>query len=326
MDEEASPRAGDLLMSIRTFQPGDDVAQVSIYNEAAGALPRFKAATVDEVRRRCRAADFDPTMRLYALVAGRPVGYVSFQGNGRVSYPWCRKGHEHHADPLFQHALEAMRQRGIHRAFAAYRTDWPDLRDFFLTRGFHQAREMLNYVMDLVEMPTPAARPSLNVSPLTPADLPHLLALGEGVLSLRDPAALEEYLFRNPCFPPTALFALRPRDQGPPAGVGILVTGSGYAHPDQVDSHMPCFRLGAFGTEGMSTKRIHGLFSIMVAANARDLMAIGIDLLGYAGHRAGDSDLATFAAQVPSDAPHLVRFYKSLFRQQGSFPIYERDL
>ena len=35
-------------MTIRTFQPGDDVAQVGIYNEAAGDLPKFKPATLDE--------------------------------------------------------------------------------------------------------------------------------------------------------------------------------------------------------------------------------------------------------------------------------------
>src|SRR3954447_4787931 len=111
-------------MSIRTYQPGDDVAQVSLYNEAAGALPRFKPATIDEVRRRCRAADFDPATRFFATADGRAVGYVTFQPNGRVSFPWCRRGHEHLAEPLLGHALEAMRRRDLKRAFAAYRGDW----------------------------------------------------------------------------------------------------------------------------------------------------------------------------------------------------------
>ena len=42
-------------MKIRTYAPGDDGAQVSIYNEAAATLPKFKAATLDEVRRRTHA-------------------------------------------------------------------------------------------------------------------------------------------------------------------------------------------------------------------------------------------------------------------------------
>src|SRR5262245_26812885 len=159
-------------MAIRTFQAGDDVAQVSIYNEAAGELPKFKPATVDEVRRRCRAADFDPSTRLYAGADGRPVGYVSFQPNGRVGFPWCRKGHEANAAPLLECALEALRQRGVRRVFTAYRADWPAQRDFFLSRGFTQTREVVNYVLDLVEMPTPASRASSQISPLTPADLP----------------------------------------------------------------------------------------------------------------------------------------------------------
>src|SRR5260370_747651 len=47
-------------MTIRTFQSGDEAGQVSIYNEACAHLPRFKPATLDEVRRRCRAPDFNP--------------------------------------------------------------------------------------------------------------------------------------------------------------------------------------------------------------------------------------------------------------------------
>src|SRR5581483_2684832 len=100
-------------MTIRTFQTGDDIAQVSIYNEAAADLPKFKPATLDEVRRRARAADFDPGRRFVAVEdGGPPVGYASFQHNGRVSFPWCRKGHERHAEALFEAVLAEMRRRG----------------------------------------------------------------------------------------------------------------------------------------------------------------------------------------------------------------------
>src|SRR5207302_1892542 len=153
-----APGAKGEVMTIRTFQTGDEVAQVSIYNEAAAALPKFKAATIDEVRRRLRDRDFDPLTRFYALAAGKSVGYATFQNNGRVSFPWCRKGHEALAVPLLDQVLAAMRQRGMRRAFAAYRGDWPVQREFFLKHGFTQTREMINYVLDIVEMPTPAAR------------------------------------------------------------------------------------------------------------------------------------------------------------------------
>src|SRR5712671_4985841 len=111
-------------MTIRTFQPGDELAQVSIYNEAAGSLTKFKPATVDEIRRRVRAADFDPGSRFYAIEDGVPVGYATFQPNGRISYPWCRKGKEEWAAPLFARLLETMKERGMSRAWAAYRGDW----------------------------------------------------------------------------------------------------------------------------------------------------------------------------------------------------------
>src|SRR2546429_7399642 len=98
-------------MQIRIFQSGDETAQVGIYNEAAASLPKFKPATLDEVRRRCRAPDFDPNTRFFALEQDQPVGYAAFHANGRISYPWCRKGYEGFAQPLFETVLQAVRKR-----------------------------------------------------------------------------------------------------------------------------------------------------------------------------------------------------------------------
>jgi hypothetical protein len=312
-------------MTIRTYQPGDDVAQVGIYNEAAGRLPKYKPATLDEVRRRCRAADFDPGTRFFAVVEGRPVGYASFHANGRVSFPWCRAGHEGQAEPLFAAVLEAMRGRGLTRAFAAYRGDWPAQAEFFLAHGFTRAREMVNFVIPFVELPTPAARPSSPITPLRPDDVPAVFALAPEALRVGDPAALEGHLFRSPYFGKDSVFALRNRTTGAPAAVGVLVENPAYANPLQIDSAMPCFRLGAFGTEGMQVKRVNGLFSFLTPPG-NEVSPLGLDLIGHAGRRVQSTDLDTLAAQVPSDAPHLVRFYEQYFRRQGSFPVFERSL
>ncbi len=312
-------------MKIRTYAPGDDGAQVSIYNEAAATLPKFKAATLDEVRRRTHAADFDPGTRYYAEVDGLVVAYATFQTNGRVSYPWCRAGYEHCAEPLLEAVFAAMKARNMNRACAAYRTEWTTQRDFFLAHGFQAVHEMINYVMDFAEMPTPSARVSNQITPLTVADVPAMLAMGPNVLRLQTVAALEEYLFRNPYFPPDALFAHRGKGDGPPLAVAIIISGATYALPKQVDSAMPCFRLGAFGTEGLTTKRIKGLFSFLAAAD-QNATPLALDLLNFAAMRLDDTDLETFAAQVPSDVPQLARFYKQYFRRQGSFPVFERDL
>ena len=312
-------------MEIRTYQPGDDAAQVSIYNEAAGELPKFKAATLDEVRRRARAADHDPTARFLALEGGHAVGYAGFHANGRISYPWCRKGHESAAQPLFERVLQTMRQRGLTRAFAAYRADWPAQLEFFRHNGFETRREMVNYVLDLVEMPSPSARPSSGISAVTPADIPAILKLGANILRIEEQAALEQYFFHNPYFPADAVFALRNRGDGTPLAVGILIANPAYAHPRQVDAAMPCFRLGAFGAEGMSAKRINGLFSFLVA-DGRDTQPFALDLLGHAAHKLQHTEVETFGAQAPSDAGHLARFYKQYFQRQASFPILERNL
>jgi hypothetical protein len=316
-------------MTIRTFQPGDDIVQVSIYNEAAGELPKFKPATLDEVRRRCRSADFDPSARFYAVPDGvsgnRPVAYAAFQHNGRVGFPWCRKGHEDQAEPLLDFMLQVMRERGMKQAFAAYRGDWPAQRDFFRAKGFAQSREMINYVMDLNEMPTPGARVASAVTRLTPEDLPSVIEMGSGVLRTTDVRQLEALLFRNPFFPPESLFVLRSRTGSQPVALGIVVTNPSYANPKQLDAGMPCFRLGAFGTEGMTVKRINGLFSFLVA-DPREVSSYALDLLCYASVAVESTNVETFAAQAPSDADHLNRFYKSVFRRQGSFPVFEREL
>lgn len=313
-------------MTIRSFKPGDETTQAAIYNAAAGALPKFKPATAQEVLRRTRARDFDPTTRLYADAGGQVVGYSTIQENGRVGYPWCLPGHEQHAEPLFESALTGLRQRGVKRAFACYRGDWPTINRFFLDHGFRQTREMVNFLINFRDMPTPAARPASAISPVTPADLPALLALGAGVLRVQTAEGLQRHLFANPYFPPEALYALRSRQDASPVAVGIVIDEPTYADAQALDSNMPCFRLGAFGTEGMTAKRIKGLFSFLARPD-RSLPGLGMDLLAHAAGRLRiNDDLEYFAAQAPSDAPALLAFYQQHFQRQGSFPVLEREL
>jgi hypothetical protein len=312
-------------MAIRTYQPGDEVAQVSIYNEAAADLPKFKPATLDEVRRRNVGADFDAESRFYAEVGDRVVGYAVFQRNGRVSFPWCRKGHEEQAEALFQAVLGAMRARGMRRAFAAYRADWPAQGEFFTARGFLLAREMVNFIMDMVDMPTPAAVAPTNFSSPTPADIPAILSLCPQALRVGTNEELERHLLHNTYFKPESVFVVRSRSGDTPLAAGVIVHRAGYADARQIDSNMPCFRLGAFGTEGMAVKRINGLFSF-VAPPGKDANPLALSLMTEAAHRLSDTDLDTLSAQVPSDVPHLLRFYQQFFRRQGAFPVFEREL
>lgn len=320
------PRRKERLLNIRTYRPGDELAQVEVYNAAAASLPRFKAATRHEILRRIRAADFDPSSRLYAEKKGRVVAYATFQANGRVSYPWCLPGEESCADTLFDALLAAMRAGGLPGAWAAYRPDWTGIHQFFLARAFTKVRDICNYILDLVDMPTPSARLGSPMSPLAPADLPTLFDLGQGILRLSDVPALERLVFRNPLVPPESWFCLRSRHDGRLLAVGLLVVDSTFARPAAVDADMPCFRLGAFGTENLTHKRINGLFSFLARPDP-GLNALAMDLLGQAAYRLRDfDDMESLAAQVPSDASHLLAFYERSFRRQGSFPVFERVL
>ena len=129
---------GGHAVTIRTFQPGDEAAQVAIYNEAAGALPKFKPASVPDVARRIAAPGFDPSLCFYAQDGGQVVAYALAHANGRVSYPWCRPGHQVAADALFEHMIQELRRRKIGTAFTAYRGDWPTVLDYFLGRRFRR--------------------------------------------------------------------------------------------------------------------------------------------------------------------------------------------
>ncbi len=315
-------------MNIRQFQPGDEAEQLRIYNTAAAGLTKFKPGALMDLQRRTQATDFDPATRAYAIdnSNGSVVGYCTWQANGRVGYPWCLPGFESAAPALFDHTLQMMRQRAIRRAFTAYRKDWPTITEFFEKQGFSLAREMLNYLLAFENMPTPAARLTNSITPAVVEDAPGIFDLDPTVFRVNSADALKDALWHNPYFNPASLFVMRQRSDGKPLAAGIFITRADYANPRALDAAMPCFRLGAFGAEGMTAKRVKGHFSF-VTRPERGVFGIGMDLLSFASSMlTDDDDINTYAAQVASDAPALNAFYKQTFEYQGSFPVFEKDL
>ena len=313
-------------MSIRQFQPGDEAAQVGIFNVAAAGLPKFKPATIVEIQRRVRARDFDPGLRLYAEEGNQIVGYGAAHQNGRVSYPWCLPGYERHREPLFEALLGELRTRRVSKAFAAYRHDWNNVGEFFSRQGFSLTREIVNFFINFFDMPTPSNVLTSAISALAPSEVPEAFALAPEALRAKTLEEFEQHLFKNPYFPPEAVFALHSKIDRHVLAVGVFVRENSYADAEAIDPLAPCFRLGAFGTEGMNTKRVNGLFSFLARPD-RSLSGHGLELMGEAVGRVADSDtLSGLAAQVPSDAQALLGFYQKFFRRQGSFPIYERAL
>jgi hypothetical protein len=311
-------------VNIRTFQPGDEVTQAALFNVAAYALPGFKPATAGEVQKRTRGRGFDPASRFYAEEGGQVVGYCTLEPEqGRVSYPWCKAGFEAAAGPLFDAALQAARDRGLTRVFAAYRRDWQPVLQFLTDRGFAVARDVINYWADPVDLPTMVNRSKLPINRLRREDLPAVAAMGKGIIRLPEDK-LESYFFANPYFPAEAFLVLRAPDETPKA-VGIGLESSTYAEVKKIDPLSPCFRLGAFGTEGLNTKRVNGLFSFIVATPQEALTA-GLALLSEASQEMTDGTVTALAAQCPSDMPHLVNFYTRYFKEHGRFPMLEKVL
>ena len=308
-------------MNIRNFQPGDEVIQAGLFNVAAFALPGFKPATADEVKRRIRARGFDPTARFFAEEAGQVVGYCVLEPEqGRISFPWCKKGFEAAAPLLLEASLQSARERGLKSLFAAYRRDWEPVQQYFVDHGFKLTRAMINYWCDPLDMPTMVNRGKLPIDRLRRQDVPALAAMGKGIIRL-PVEKLEAYLFANPYFAAEAVLALRDRG-GVPLAAAIGLESGTYADVKKIDPLAPCFRLGAFGTEGLSTKRVNGLFSYIVADPANALTA-GLALLSEASQEMTEGTVTALAAQCPSDAPHLVAFYSRYFKEQGRFPVQE---
>ena len=311
-------------MPIRSYQTGDEESQARIYNAAASSLPGFKPTKPEEITRRYQSADSDPKTRYYATENGEVVGYALFSSNGRVSYPWCLPGALGLRVPLLEKVIAEMKNRGIAEAWAAYRADWPAVLDFLLGQTFSQKRSIINYVAErsclVMDERVPADRV---VRHLERNELPRLIELTPALFARVDAHALEQFFWENPFYKfPQHLLVLTDADSGEIRGVSLLVVDDRFADPTKIDSSMPCFRLGAFGTERERHKRVNGLFScVFLVENDGDLLlnaALAADF--------GRSHLTHLAAQAPSDSPMLCAWYDRHFQRQGSFPILSRKL
>ncbi len=311
-------------MPIRSYQPGDEDAQAAIYNVAAGSLPGFKPSKAEEIARRYQAPDSDPNTRFYATENGEVVGYAVFGSNGRVSCPWCLPGAEGLREPLLNMVVAEMKRRQIAEAWAAYRADWSPVLGFLRGHGFDQKRSVINYVAETTRLSTLERLPSNRViGHLEKNELPRLVDLTPALFAGVDARTLEQFFWENPFYKfPENLFVLKDAESGDIRGASLLVIDDRFADPTKIDSSMPCFRLGAFGTEGERHKRVNGLFSCVFLDETDGDLLLNAAL-------ATDSRrprLTHLAAQAPSDAPLLCAWYDRHFQRQGSFPILSRTL
>jgi hypothetical protein len=311
-------------MPIRLYQSGDEEAQARIYNIAAAALPGFKPSKPEEIARRYQAADSDSKMRFYATENGEVVGYAVFSSYGRVSFPWCLPGTEMLREPLFDAMISEMKQRNITEAWAAYRVDWSPVLAFLCGHEFIEKRRMVNFVAEISSLPVTDHLPANRVvERLQRNDLPRIVKLTPALFADTDVHTLDRFLWDNPFYRfPESLLALKDPGTGEIHAVSLLVSEDRFADPSNIDSSMPCFRFGAFGTERERHKRVNGLFSCVFRDES------DADLLLYEAivTTSGTSNLTLLAAQAPSDSPALCSWYARHFQRQGAFPILSRKL
>jgi hypothetical protein len=314
----------DFAMTVRSYQPGDEHAQARIYNAATASLPGFKAATAEEIARRYQAADFDPQTRLYAEENGEVLGYAVFTSNGRVSCPWCLPGMEASREPLLEAVCAEMANRGFAEAWAAYRADWAPVLDFLSEHGFREKRLMINFVADVSRLVL-SDQPLGNdvIEPLQRDELSQLVALEPRLFGGSSARALDHFFWENPLYSfPGSLWTLKDGTHRAIRGAYSLVVDASFADPTKIDPAMPCFRLGAFGTESERHKRVNGLFSCVFEDEADGDVLLSSALRSSPG----SARLTHLAAQVPSDAEGLCDWFGRRFLRQGSFPIMARRL
>jgi hypothetical protein len=313
----------EVRMIIRNCLPGEAEREAAVYNAVASQLPGFQPLSTEEIRRASSGRGFDPGTRLYAEEDGKVVGVATFDPSGRVSPPWCLPGHERMGHQLLGSVLRGLADRKVTRAYVTCRADWAEQIEFFEDHDFDKVRDMVNFTQSIGDLPTMFQRPGLNVTLARADDLPAIEKLVPRLLRIHG-HALANHLLHNNGLPTDAVYVLRRKD-GSPMGVGLLIDDESYANVETLDPRASAFWFGAFGTEGLPTKRVNGLFSFL-AAPGTDALLIGQDLLWYGTSRMERNTFESLAAQVPSDAPHLVAFYERYFQKQGSFPVFEREV
>jgi hypothetical protein len=311
-------------MQIRSYQPGDEFAQARIYNVAAGSLPGFKPAKPEEIARRLHAGDADPQSMFYATENGEVVGYAVFGSNGRVSFPWCSPGAETLQEPLLDTVVANMNRRRLTEAWVTYRADWSPVLDFLHRHNFTQIRSMINYVAETSRLPAlDRLPPTRLITKLERDELPRLATFMPANFGKLDAPALGQFFWENPFYAfPDHLLALKDAESGETKGVSLVVLDDRFADPAKIDSSMPCFRLGAFGTESQRHKRVNGLYSCLFVDEQDGDLLLAASLAAISGK----STLKHLAAQAPSDAQALCAWYDRHFERQGSFPILSRRL
>jgi hypothetical protein len=314
----------EVPVQIRFYQPGDEIAQARIYNAAAGSLPGFKPAKPEEIARRLHSGDTDPQTTFYATENGEVVGYAVFNSNGRVSFPWCLPGAEAVQEPLLGTLVAEMVRQGLTEAWAAYRADWSPVLDYLTEHNFTQIRSIINYVAETSRLPVlDRLPPTRLVTKLERDELPYLASLIRMNFGTVNPQGIGQFLWENPFYSfPDHLLALKDADSADIRGISLLVLDHRFADPTKIDPAMPCFRLGAFGTERQRHKRVNGLYSCMFVDEYDGNLLLGASIAAISGQ----STLSHLAAQTPSDVPDLCAWYDRHFERQGSFPILSRSL
>ena len=79
-------------MQIRSYQPGDELAQARIYNVAAGSLPGFKPAKPEEIARRiaCRRFRSPDDVLRHRKRRGRRIRRVRLERSCQFPMVLCR--------------------------------------------------------------------------------------------------------------------------------------------------------------------------------------------------------------------------------------------
>ncbi len=324
--EEIGRGSEAMETTIRSFTTGDDAARVGIFNEAAAGLPKFKPATLDEIRRRTHGRDFDPAdavlRRGQRAAAG--IRYVSDQ-RARFASPGaaraanaspnrCSSASSGDEDSWSQAHLRRLSRRLDGQTTSS----WP------MASATRTTWSTSYWTWPTCRRLRPATAPGISAADARMTYPPWLpLCRTRWALPIWRPWNATSCTTRT--FHPMPPSSLRGKTEGQLAAAGILIVNPAYADPTQVDCGHAVFPARGVRHRRNDDEAHQWPVQFPDAGRPRCQPARPRPARLCLAD-AGDTDVSTVAAQVSSAVPHLLRFYERYFRKQGSFPIFEREL
>ena len=132
--------------------------QTSIYNQGTAKMPEYPPAKVEDVVKRFKRKEFDPSRMFYAYNGATMIGYAGLSGKDKeknlrsVGYPWLIEDIPNGVRDLLYDAMENQcNSEGTKTLRTTLLQKYPDLLNFFKDKNFQTKTEFLVFEKELTK-------------------------------------------------------------------------------------------------------------------------------------------------------------------------------